>query len=87
MRMWGCAGDGEGQFGMPLGLAAGDDYIYVTDRMHDCVQVFRPDGMFVRRWGSHGDADSHFKQAWGVVVDTQFVYVADAENGRVQVFS
>lgn len=48
---WGTKGDGPGQFNIPHGLdldAQGN--VYVADRENNRVQVFTPDGKFLRAW-------------------------------------
>jgi len=57
----------------------------------DCVQVFSPDGKFLRKWGGKGEKDGQFKNPAGIAVSLtprdQEVYVMDVSNDRVQVFS
>jgi uncharacterized protein (TIGR03663 family) len=51
---WGQVGTGNGQFNRPRGIAIGPDGdVYVVDSDNALVQVFRPDGTFVRQWGGH----------------------------------
>src|SRR4051812_43528254 len=51
-RAWGSSGTGQGQFSNPRGIAVGaDGNVYVTDSgSSNGVQVFQPNGQFVRRW-------------------------------------
>ena len=48
---WGSLGSGPGQFDTPHGIAVSpDDEIYVADRGNRRVQVFDPDGMYIREF-------------------------------------
>lgn len=82
-------GSEDGQFYNPLRMAVnGTGYIYVTDGNNDRVQVFTPDGQFVRKWGSHGYGPGQFIAPGGIAVDTAgFVYVKEQQLSRVQVFT
>ncbi len=52
-RLIGGAGGGPGQLQTPRGIAVGpDDLLYVADAGNNRIQVFQPDGQFVRGWGS-----------------------------------
>lgn len=49
---WGEAGSGPGQFGIPHGIATDQaGRLYVADRENDRIQVFSPEGKFVREIG------------------------------------
>ncbi len=49
---WGDNGTEAGQFNFPRGIAVGPDgNIYVVDSDNHRVQVFDPDGIFLREWG------------------------------------
>jgi hypothetical protein len=49
------------------------------------IQVFRPDGSFVRAWGSHGTADGQFTYPHILCVAPQSLYVSDL-GGNLQSF-
>jgi uncharacterized protein (TIGR03663 family) len=52
-RAWGQVGTDPGQFNHPRGIAVGPDgNVYVVDSDNYRVQVFGPDGSFLREWGS-----------------------------------
>ena len=96
---WGSAGDSDGQFNSTLDIAIdSNDNVYVLDRgnqassMNTRVQVFDPDGRFLRKWGSYGTGDGQFITPAGIAIDSNDeVYVVDSSKGstsshRVQVF-
>ena len=52
---WGEPGSGPGQFKLPHGIAVDSSgLVYVADRENSRVQVFTPDGEYVREWGRAG---------------------------------
>lgn len=49
---WGEPGNGPGQFVLPHGIALDSaGLVYVADRENSRVQIFTPDGDYVREWG------------------------------------
>ncbi len=57
--IWGQVGTAPGQFNHPRGLAVGPDgNLYVVDSDNARIQVFAPDGTFLRGWGSFCELDS-----------------------------
>ena len=87
-RAIGTMGSGAGQLSSPKGIATdADGYLYVADSQNHRIQVFSPEGAFVREWGSQGMAAGQFQEPWGVAVASDgTVYVADTWNHRIQVF-
>jgi DNA-binding beta-propeller fold protein YncE len=78
------------QFRNPVHCAmlANDDLLYVCDRVNDRIQVFHPDGTFVKEafiekqtLGSGSVWDIAFSQD----PQQKFLYVADGENDRVHI--
>jgi DNA-binding beta-propeller fold protein YncE len=78
------------QFRNPVHCAvlSHDDLLYVCDRVNDRIQVFRPDGTFVREafiekqtLGSGSVWDIAFSRD----PEQKFLYVADGENNRVHI--
>ncbi len=82
-------GEGPGQFLFPTYLAIdrqGD--LYVTDSLNCRVQMFDPDGKYVRSFGERGDAWGQFTRPKGVALDSfGNLYVADAGWSNVQIFN
>jgi len=85
----GSQGQAAGQFDQPKGVAVdADGNIYAGDIGNHRIQVFSPEGKFLREWGSQGSAPGQFNEPWGLAVDSErgFVYVADTWNHRIQKF-
>ena len=82
-------GGEEGAFNFPSYLAldaAGN--LYVNDSMNFRVQVFDPEGKFVRAFGKHGDNPGSFGRMKGLAFDGfENLYVADGEHAVVQIFN
>lgn len=91
---WGEHGSGPGQFsframGFSYGdLAIGPDgNVYVMDTANSRIQVFGPDGDFLRAWGEQGAEPGQFRAPSGIDVDDAGrVYVTETGNRRLQVF-
>lgn len=76
-----------GLFFGPRAVAVTGDEIFVVDTGNERVQVFSPDGTFLRSWGGLGNGPSQFVEPVGIVVGPDGrVYVADSGNGRISVF-
>ena len=78
------------QFRNPVHCAmlSHDDLVYVCDRANDRIQVFRPDGTYVKEafietatLGSGSVWDLAFSQD----PEQKFIYIADGENGRIHI--
>ncbi len=94
----GTPGKAPGQFTFPRAVTVdGQGKIYVADSGNNRIQVFNPDGSFLRQWGStckldtkegcQGDGRGQFNEPWGIAVDAEgSVYVSDTWNHRIQKF-
>ena len=82
---FGSQGSGPGQLNLPNDVAVSDSgNILVTDDLNSRVQVFKPDGSFLRQFGSAGAANSQFNQPRGIDVGPgNTAVIADASNSRV----
>jgi DNA-binding beta-propeller fold protein YncE len=82
-------GTGDGQFYFPLYLALDPEgNLYVSDTMNFRVQVFDPEGRFIRKYGEHGDGPGAFGRIKGIAFDGfGNLYVADAAHAVVQMFN
>lgn len=91
-RWYGAPGRDPGRFMMITAVQSSADgsLHYTTDFGDDVarVQVFRPDGTYVKGWGTFGDGELQFKRPMNLALDEERkrVYVADAANHRVGVF-
>lgn len=81
-------GEGDGSFHAPTHIAVSrSGNILVTDSLNYRVQVFDPEGRFLRGFGAPGDGPGTFSRPKGVAVDSdENVYVVDALFANVQVF-
>ena len=70
------------------GVAVDDQgYIFVGDSGNNRIQIFHPDGSFLRAFGCWGAGPAEFKGLEGVAVMSDGkILVCDRENHRVQVF-
>jgi hypothetical protein len=100
LRRWGKPGSGPGEFRfsppdptaptfLQSSIAVGPDgKVYVSDTGNGRVQVFTPQGRFVRQFGSYGSGKDQFLRPADLVVDTAGnVYVADDQAGTLAKFS
>lgn len=75
-------------FGPRDAVFGSDGNIWITDTGHDRIQVFTPQGEFVRSIGSEGNGPGEFDEPVGIAVGSDGrIYVADMYNGRVQVLN
>ena len=74
VRSWGKRGAGPGEFdfgGSRADIAVGSDgLVYVMEGGNHRVQVFKPDGTFVRQFGSYGDRPGQYLDPINIAVDT-----------------
>jgi len=62
--------------------------LYVTDTLNNRVQVFDPNGKYVRTVGGNGDVPGNFGRPKGLAVDTiGDLYVVDSAWSNVQIFN
>ena len=74
---WGSEGDGEGQFILPHAVTTdAKGLVYVADRNKWRVQIFSPEGRFLRQW-------THIGKPFGIVYKDGNLYICDGTNARV----
>lgn len=78
-----------GEFNLPIDATLGlDGLLYVVDGGNSRVEVFRPDGTFVRTFGSIGMRGGQFSHPKEVATDPEGnVYVVDSAFGNFQIFT
>jgi len=86
-------GIGEGDLGMPRGVAADDSgKLLVVDTADHMVRLYttdksKPTPTYVGSFGTEGQLDGTFEYPNGVATDKRaHVYITDRENNRVQVW-
>ncbi len=82
-------GSAPGQFHFPSYVALdGRGNVYVADTMNFRIQVFDPDGKFLRAYGEMGDGPGTFNKLKGLAVDGfGNVYAVDTAHASVQIFN
>ena len=84
----GSAGNGNGQFNDPEGIALDSDgNIYVADSGNNRVEKFNQDGAYQSQFGSAGSGNGQFNFPVGIAIGPDGkIYVADVGNNRVEEF-
>lgn len=82
-------GKGPGEFNLPRDVTIGrDGLLYVVDGGNFRVQVFKPDGTFVRTFGAIGRLGGQFSRPKEIAADAEGnVYVVDSAFGNFQIFN
>lgn len=86
---FGKRGTGPGELNLPRDVTIGlDGLLYVVDGGNFRVQVFRPDGTFVKTFGGIGRQGGQFSRPKEAAVDPAGnVYIVDSAFGNFQIFS
>ncbi len=82
-------GNAPGQFNFPVFVAVDDaGRLFVADSMNFRVQIFEPDGTFVRAFGENGNTPGTFARMKGLAFDGfGNLYVVEGEDAVVQMFN
>jgi DNA-binding beta-propeller fold protein YncE len=82
-------GNADGQFFFPSYVAVDQSgMVYVSDTMNFRIQVFGPDGKFVRKFGESGDGPGTFQRLKGLAFDAfGNLYAVDGGHANVQIFN
>jgi DNA-binding beta-propeller fold protein YncE len=84
----GVQGTTPGRFGYPTDVVtdqAGNFYVSEYGE-NDRIQVFSPEGKWLRQWGGHGYEPGEFLRPRALAIKDDRLYVADSCNHRIQVF-
>ena len=89
VKTLGRAGQGAGEFQMPLGLAIDEENrIYIADAGNNRIQVIDDTGAFITEFGGRGWQRGEFDHPADIALSFQrsyrHLYVADTRNNRVQ---
>jgi hypothetical protein len=84
----GSPGSAEGQLFYPTNLAVGPDgNLYVSDTGNFRVEVFSPEGRYIRKLGEIGTSLGKFARPKGIALDKSGrIYVVDAAFQNIQIF-
>ncbi|MBX6313404.1 MAG: hypothetical protein IRY99_10885 [Isosphaeraceae bacterium] len=85
----GVQGSTPGRFGYPTDVVVDrQGNFYVSDYgENDRIQVFSPEGKWLRQWGGCGSEPGQFLKPRALAIDEEDrIYVADSCNHRIQVF-
>lgn len=78
----------QGQLKKPMGVAAANNKIYVSDSGNQRIQIFDSSGKFLSTIGKQGSGQGEFQFPYGIALDSSNnIYVADMRLGNVQVFN
>jgi DNA-binding beta-propeller fold protein YncE len=85
---FGRLGDQPGEFSRAEGLGIdGQDRVYVADSCNHRIEIFSPDGRFLRAHGKAGSGPGEFSYPYDVRVDSEGrQYVCEFGNSRLQIF-
>ncbi len=86
---FGSRGTENGQFNLPKDIDVGiDGTVHIIDAGNFRVQVFDPDGNFIRAFGSVGNRTGQFSRPKGIASDPDGnIYVADTSLANFQIFN
>ncbi|MDO8991396.1 MAG: hypothetical protein Q7U91_17360 [Sideroxyarcus sp.] len=86
---FGKRGTGDGEFNLPRDIAIGKDgLLYVVDGGNFRIQVFTPEGVYVRRFGAVGLRSGQFSKPKEIAIgEDGNVYVVDIAFGNFQIFN
>ena len=86
--IFGGSGSEDGKFHYPTNIyVTRDGIILVADSLNFRIQLFSPEGKFLKSFGSAGDGPGYFSRPRGVATDSDGnIYVVDGLFDNVQVF-
>jgi DNA-binding beta-propeller fold protein YncE len=86
--VFGKGGNSPGEFNRAEGLGIDStDRIYVADSCNHRIQVFSPDGKWLRSYGHAGSGNGELSYPYDVRVDANgYQFVCEFGNSRIQIF-
>jgi len=87
--VFGGKGSGNGQLKYPTAITTNiEGNIIVAEYGNHRIQVFDPDGQYLRKFGTRGSGDGRFYYVHGLAADSEgHIIIADESNNRIQVFN
>lgn len=87
INQWGSFGDEPGLLYAPFSIEFDNSgNLWVLSTEHN-IQVFTPEGEYLRSYGIRADAPGQFRTPFDILVSKSgIVYVADSNNNRIQAF-
>lgn len=88
LQVIGRSGTAPGEFNRAEGICVdAQDRLYVADSCNHRIQIFAPDGKFLREFGHAGTKLGELSYPYDVAVDTAGnIFVCEFGNSRIQVF-
>ena len=88
LKCFGQAGTANGEFSRPEGLGLDrQDRLYVADSCNHRIQVFGPDGQWLRTYGKPGKGTGELSYPYDIRIDAEGrQYVCEFGNSRIQIF-
>ena len=72
----------------PMGIAAKQQIVYITDTDNNRIQVWNNDLLYVNKFGEKGVSNGQFEQPFDLSFDSDGdLFVVDRGNKRIQVFT
>jgi len=88
VSLFGKPGTSEAEFNRAEGICVdAQDRIYVADSCNHRIQIFSPDGKFIRQYGHAGSGLGQLSYPYDIKVDARgYQFVCEFGNSRIQVF-
>ena len=85
---FGSSGSGDGQFSRPFGVGFDTvGNVYIADYSNHRIQVFTPEGQFLRKFGSPGSGPGQLSCPSDIAIDDDTAYITEYGNHRVSIFT
>ena len=85
--MWGSPGKENGQFNEHHGIDFDSTgHVYVVDTANSRIQIFTPDGNFIKEWDLKGAGNAQFIMPQDIAIDSQNnVYISDVGDAHLEI--